>query len=324
MNCANCGQPVGDSDVFCGTCGADLNAQRAAAQQPTQAVPAPPTQVMPQQQPTQVMPPAGGYAPPPPGAAMPPQQPYAGPGQPGAAQQSQTPRRDNKTIAIVAGVIGGGLLLCSCLGAGAWAYFAGPLRPVTSTGEPSAPVETTEPSEAATDAANAVESYPTPEEAVKAEVPKSWVVRKVNEGPQQVEFWAGPPASEFTTVYLVDAQSDGGWLVGETYPLEAGGDVQPQDEAAAVVEQHLKFVKADKGLEAQKLTISPFKEDSASAQVSAGGFTAFEMVKVEDAGDGTFFVTTKQTWYGTTETWVYRVAPTEAGMRISELLPPGQ
>ena len=314
MDCAKCGQPVGDADVFCGTCGADLNAQRAAAaQQPTAVMPPPPPPTAPGQ-PTEAMPPAPQYA---------AQQPSPAPGvQPPPLPTQAAPSKQNKAaLWIVLGIVAA-LLLFSCGSAGVWAFMFGPFKKEPPAPESVSPLPPSDGAESpAEESIPDVATSATPDEAVRAAIPKDWVIRKVNESPQQVEYWAGPPNSEFTTVYLVNAQPAGGWLMTESYPLQAGGDVQPTDEAKATVEQFLKLIQADKPMEAQALTVEPFRSDGASAEYSNGEFLSFSIDKVEDAGDNTVFVTTTEKWKSSTDRWTYRVVPTEAGMRISELMP---
>jgi len=320
MNCTNCGQPTSDTDVFCGTCGADLAAQRAVAaqEQPTAAMPPQPYH----EQPTAVMPmappppppaavapptPAGPTPPPPAGATTPPA-PQAAPA-PDAA-----PKRKN-TALIVVGVVVGLILLCTVCGVGFAALQFGLFgkSTVTEIIPPAA-----KPTPPATDPAS-VAPAATPEAAMKAALPKGWIMRKINSNAEQAEFWAGPPNSEFTTVYLVTA-GDGGWVMGKSYPLEQGGDVAPEDEAVAVVEAFLGFIQQDQPEQAQALTVDPFHSDSASAQYSNGNFLSFEVTGVEPAGDGSFFVSTTEKWKNGTDSWTYRLKPTDNGMRISELM----
>ena len=131
------------------------------------------------------------------------------------------------------------LLLCGCLaaGAGTWWYLSlGPALAPTPVDPPPADIgapTTTQPTPPADDpgAVEPVEpapttpgapkdSYPTPEAALKAELPAGWVWRLASDKPQQQEYWAGPPNSEWDTVYLIEPTTDGGWVVRETYPLE--------------------------------------------------------------------------------------------------------
>jgi hypothetical protein len=63
-------------------------------------------------------------------------------------------------------------------------------------------------------------TYPTPLAALKAKLPKGWVYRLAHDKPQQKEYWVGPPASEWTDVYLVEPTPDGRWIMKESYPFE--------------------------------------------------------------------------------------------------------
>jgi len=315
MNCSNCGQPTAPDDVFCATCGADLGAQRAAlVAEPAAPAVAAPTAVQPTA-PTQPMAPP----PPPPAAPVAAAAPSA-PATPAADPDSAPPKK-SRALMITLIVLGVLLLLCSCAGVGGYLLYM-PIRSEikeVTTPEPPVSDEATAPG-----GALSTQSYTTPEEAVKAELPADWVFKKVEDGADRVVFWAGPPNSEFTTIYVVDVQSDKQWRVTESSPLEAGGDVAPADEAAATVEQFLTLVQADKGLEAQRLTVPPFSEDPASAAVSNGQFISFSIDAVESAGDETFLVTTTEVWKNGTDRWTYRVVRTGEGMLIQELLPATQ
>lgn len=138
------------------------------------------------------------------------------------------PARRTSTGLIVGCAVLAMLLLCGCLAAGAGICWYTSLGPASAP----APVEPppTQPSPPADDP-GAVEpaptapgtpknSYPTPVDALKAELPAGWVWRLASDKPQQQEYWAGPPNSEWDTVYLVEPTTGGGWVVRETYPLE--------------------------------------------------------------------------------------------------------
>lgn len=236
---------------------------------------------------------------------------------PASVPEAASPKK-NRALVITLIVLGVLLLLCSCAGVGGYLLYM-PIRSEIEeviTPEPSASDEAT-----AVGGALSTTSHATPEEAVEAELPADWVVKKVEDGAERVVFWAGPPNSEFTTIYVVEVQADEKWRVTESAPLEAGGDVSADSEAAATVQQFLTFVQTDEGLEAQKLTVAPFHEDAAAAGVSNGQFTSFSIDAVEAAGDGTYFVSTTEVWKTGTDHWTYRVVPTDAGMRIQELMP---
>lgn len=214
MNCTACGQPYGEGDVFCGTCGADLGLQRADA-------------------PITAQPPTFSATPPPPPEPppFPTAQPVAAPPPPA------TPSSGNsKTLWIVLSILAGLLFLCLvCSGGGYLLWKRSPFNPapasqtppVEKPSEPSAPNQPTPTQESPP--ANTADTpkpvtYETPDAAMNQVLPTGWVLRKAHEGPQQVEFWGGPPNSEFTTVYLVNAQPEGGWLMTESYPLEVVGE----------------------------------------------------------------------------------------------------
>lgn len=281
MFCANCGTQSGGDDVFCGNCGADLRQQPRPGAQP---------------------------------AAVQPQQPVAVQPPPEVATPAARPA-SRKTLWIVLGVAGAVLVLLVAVGVGGLLWYRSSSGTATQT-EQMPSVE-----ESATPTASGATTYPDPEAALKSELPKGWVFQLVGDTPQQKEYWGGPPASEFTTVYLIEPEGDG-WAIVDAYPLEQGGDVAPEDEAAGVVDQFLADIQADKADEAHSLTVEPFAADPASAQYSDGMFKSYTIDSVEAAADGTFFVVTTQEWEGAgTERWRYRVVVTEDGMRISELMP---
>lgn len=209
--CPRCGGPVAPDDAFCGSCGARLDGAqaRAATTQPGAATQA---------------------------------QPYATP--------ATTPTRKGgagRTVAIGCVVLVL-LSLCGCLGAGAILYLTGSRGELSVPWFPTVPsVAPTSPAGEAPDAAGpgeeapattrpgtatpgatppgssgsgAKRTYPTPLAALKAGMPKGWVYRLAHDKPQQKEYWVGPPASEWTDVYLVEPTPDGRWVVKESYPFE--------------------------------------------------------------------------------------------------------
>jgi len=95
------------------------------------------------------------------------------------------------------------------------------------------------------------------------------------------------------------------------------------DEEMAVytVEDFLYAVMDDRPADAQALTASPFSNDPASAQVSNGEFSSFEVDGVEAAAGGSYWVTVTEVWTFGTDTWRYRVAPVDGQWRIVELSP---
>lgn len=148
-----------------------------------------------------------------------------------------------------------------------------------------------------------------------------WVFDVSEEGDGYVVYIAGPPASEYASQYRVEQGSDG-WAVTESTALgfeniEAGSAA----EAEQVVMDFLTCVSEDRGLDAQALTVDPFRSDSASAQVSAGGLAQYAVVGSLGDPDGSYWIQTTQDWYGASENWEYWVVPTEAGYRIADVQP---
>jgi ABC-type Na+ efflux pump permease subunit len=176
------------------------------------------------------------------------------------------------------------------------------------------------------DTGNALDSYPTAEEAVVAQLAAAgigdWVYQLYDEGDGYATYWAGPPSSEFVDEIYLEQNADGTWSVIEVNSIGYGGDVSGSSyDAEAVVWDHLIAVSEDRGLDAQALTIDPFRSDAAAAQVSAGGLGYFEVIGSTEQSDGTFWVQSVQEWYGASQYWEYYVVPTEAGYRIADLRP---
>lgn len=135
------------------------------------------------------------------------------------------------------------LLLCACAGVGAFVLLTRSgyeitlpdLPSITDIGPTNAPPDSTTPAPGGqgtpSDGSDAPKgttptpktgprTYPTPLAALKAKLPKGWVYRLARDKPQQKEYWVGPPASEWTDVYLVEPTSDGRWIMKESYPFE--------------------------------------------------------------------------------------------------------
>ncbi len=325
MQCPNCHAEVRDGAAFCGSCGATI-------QQP-----APAPAVTPPLQPTTPMP-----APAAPDQAAYDQAVYAQQvadyerqkaaydqaqyaAQPG--QQPPVAPRKKKTGLVVTIIIILVLLLIGCSVGGFFAYKA--LKDAADEAlEITTPV-TGDTESGDTDEGNLLDSYATADEAVAAQLAASgvsdWVYQVYDEGDGYATYWAGPPNSEFVDQIYVEQNADGTWSVIEVSSIEYGGDVSEgggsaADEAMSVVDQHLAYVMSDMGLEAQSLTIDPFRSDAAAAQVSAGGFDFYTIDGFEEQSDGTFWVQTTQSWYGgPAEGWEYYVVPTEAGYRIANV-----
>lgn len=171
-----------------------------------------------------------------------------------------------------------------------------------------------------TASATAKEGYPTAQEAVGAEIPAEWVYQMADDMGGQIEYWSGPPQSEWTTAYLVEEASDGTWSLVDTWPL-GGSDaaLNERDEACFVVEDFLFAVMEDRAEDAHSLTVQPFANDAASASYGNGDFTDFRVISVDPQSDGTYWVKVEEDWFGTTDRWRYHVVPTEVGWRINDL-----
>lgn len=320
MQCPNCQAELRDGAAFCGSCGASIPAQGgvpvSVAPAPP-AVPVPPAAPTPTVAPTAVMPPVVPQS----AAQQPGYDPTAYAQQPGAAPAPQGPQKKSKTGCIIA-VIAGILFLCLACGIGGVVAFraasdAGVIEPgdvlVPGTEEP-------------TGEEAPVGGFPTAEDAVIAELQDAgygdWVYQLYDETEDRATYWAGPPASEWVSEIIVVRGSDGTWTVESADAIEAqGGDVAISDEAAAVVDEHLRAVGEDRGLDAQSYTIDPFRADPASAQVSAGGFESYEITGATEQSDLTVWVQTVQVWYGESQNWEYYVVPTEEGYKISDVRP---
>lgn len=255
-------------------------------------------------------------------AVMPPVAFAPAPAQPPAAygQASQLPKK--RRTGLIIGLVIGALLLCSGLGVGG--YFA--WKAMSDDGGDTPPAVTepdvTEP--------EAPQGFGTAEEALVAELEKAgwsdWAYQLYREGETQVTYWAGPPQSEYAEEIVVTKNADGSWSVTEMKPLEFGGDVSEgagnsQDEAVMTVEQFLYAVQDDRGEDAHALTVEPFSNDAASAQVSAGMFETFEVSGAIEQSDGSYWVETIQVWSGAEERWQYLVVATQEGYRIADLQP---
>ena len=353
MQCPNCQNEVREGAVFCGSCGAAIPA--VAPEVPAQPVTPAPAASAPyvppveqasdsrtaaeqaayeremaeyqrkqaeyeqqraayeayQQQataPTAAMPPV----------AVPHASPYAQPGAVPPAPKKKT----GLIIGIVAAVVlalGGlavaGILIARNAFDGAMEEIGAELEAPITGGEEvpaqEAPAETP------------AAGYATAEEAAAAALAEQgfadWVTQLYKEDDASSTYWAGPPNSEWVSELTILKQDDGTWKVERIEALQFGGDVPmtPGDEAATVVTDFLVAIQQDRAEDAHALTIEPFSLDGASAAYSNGEFTAFEIVSVEEQSDGTAWVQTNETWYGTASDMWYYVVPTDAGYRIS-------
>lgn len=321
MDCRNCGAAMGAGDVFCGNCGAQADTSPPPpAEQPTRVIPpvaptpepAPGPETRPTQQMPQVPQTPPAYPP-----ATPPAYPATQPGVPAGAPGKKSPN-----VTLIVGLVVGGLLVLSLLGA---AIVLGGITLFRSSGEPvAAPVESEVTAPAATVPAEGV--FATALEAAQSEVPDGYVIELSEETDVRKVYWIGPPASEWEAVIVVE-QADGGWRVTETSAFDAAaegfsaGDGAGATQAQELVTGFLTAIKEDRPGDAQKSTISPFSEDPASAAVSNGEFKQFSIDSVEPRDDGTFWVYTTETWTWGANQWRYDVVPTEAGLRIRALEP---
>jgi hypothetical protein len=80
-----------------------------------------------------------------------------------------------------------------------------------------------EPPTTDTSAPSAGNAFPTPEEAVQAEVGREWVVSTAWMQGDEAEVWAGPPYSEFVLGFAV-TRTAAGWHVVDTWDLGDEGD----------------------------------------------------------------------------------------------------
>ncbi|MBN2247940.1 MAG: zinc ribbon domain-containing protein [Coriobacteriia bacterium] len=355
MQCPNCQNEVREGAVFCGSCGAAIPA--AAPEPPAVPVPAAPVAPVaspaPQAAQTQPLPSAeqaeyerqmaeyqrkqaeyeqqrvayeqyrqqtaGQTAPQP--MAPAPQPSYA---QPGVAQPAPR-KKTGLIIGIVAGVVLvlGGLAIAGILIARNALEDAvqdiGADIEVPVTGDEGAADGQVAPD----DTPAAPTGFASAAEAVTATLQEEgvgdWVSQLYKEDSGSAVYWAGPPNSEWVSELTVFKQGDGTWIVERIEDLQFGGDVPMTagEEAATVVSEFLVAIQQDRADDAHALTIEPFSLDAASASYSNGQFTAFEIVSIEEQSDGTAWVQTSETWYGTTDSIWYYVVPTEAGYRIS-------
>ncbi|MBU2601125.1 MAG: hypothetical protein KKA32_03025 [Actinobacteria bacterium] len=233
------------------------------------------------------------------------------------------PKGGGNTGLIIALVIAGVVLLGALAGGGFLLLRGGDASETTTTTFAQIETTTTVTTSAATTTPPTtapLAGYATAEEAVEAELPEGWVYKLADDQGVQMEFWGGPPASEFDTVYIVEAASDGSWVVADSYPL-GGSDVPmtEAEEAQFVVESFLIAVMEDRADDAHALTVEPFSSDPASASYSNGDFKKFTVEGVEKASDGTYWVKVEETWTYGRDRWRYHVVPTEAGWMISDL-----
>lgn len=339
MNCPACGVPITASDAFCGSCGAPLGAAGQAAGgggRPPAPSPgfggpvAPPPYGWQAPGAAPPIPPRQGFGPAPQGFVPPGPPPYGWPG-PGAFYgpgPGASPPNSNSTLIIVvaavivvllAGSVGAYLLLGrgddTSVAATTTTSFSSPTSTVAPTTSTAVPATTS------TAGVSGSSGAATADEAIAEQLPQGWISKLAQDSPRSKTYWAGPVNSEWATVYVVERAQRGGWEVTDTYPFQGGSDVPAGDaeQARYVVEDFLRAVQQDRPDDAHALTIEPFSLDGASAAYSNGDFLSFSIDGVEPVGDGTFWVLTTEVWRTSTDSWRYRVVPTEAGWRIQDL-----
>ncbi|MDO8847430.1 MAG: zinc ribbon domain-containing protein [Coriobacteriia bacterium] len=346
MLCPNCQAEVRDGAAFCGSCGATIEQAPASAAvteslpQPTAPMPGPDpaAQAAYQAQVAEYERQKAAYE-----QAQYAQQvaayeqekvaydqQVAGQQAAYGAPVTQAAPPKKKTGLVVAIVIILILLLVGCSVGGFFAYKAwndknNETPGTTDTGTTDTDAGDSDTDGTDTDSGNALDSYATADEAVMAQLDASgvgdWVYQLYDEGDGYATYWAGPPNSEFVDEIYLEQNPDGTWSVIEVSGLDFGGDVSgsPADEAMWIVDMHLSYVQSDMGLEAQSLTVDPFRSDAASAAVSGGGFDYYSVDGYTEQSDGSFWVQTTQSWYGSVEGWEYWVVPTEVGYMIADL-----
>ncbi len=328
MHCSNCGEINPEGAEFCGSCGARMT----AAPSPGAPPPGPPT---PATTPPPPPPPptAAGWVPAPPpatyGQSSPPPPPGYAPPPPGYGPQTSGPSAPppksggNTGLIIALSVVG--VVLLGALAGGAFMLLRGDDTNVSTTTtfaqiETTTTVTTVAAATTAPPTTAGLSGYASAEEAVKAELPEGWVYRLADDQGVQMEFWGGPPASEFVTAYIVEPAPDGSWVVADTYALGASDvPMSEADEAQSVVESFLVAVMEDRADDAHALTVEPFSLDAASASYSNGDFKKYTVDSVEKASDGTYWVKVEETWTYGRDRWRYHVVPTEAGWMINDL-----
>lgn len=344
MLCPNCQAEVREGAVFCGSCGAAIPPAPAAGvteplPQPTTPMPAPDAAAQAEyeaqvaeyerqkaayeaaqyeQQVAEYERQKAAYD----------QQMYAQQAGYGAPAPAAPKKKTGLIVGIVIVLI---VLLLGCGVGGFFAYKAWSDKKNDTTGITDTNTGDTDAGDtdtADTDTGNALDSYATAEEAVQAQLDASgvgdWTYQLYDEGDGYATYWAGPPNSEYVDEIYLEQNQDGTWSVIEVNSLDFGGDVSDgssgsADEAMWIVDLHLSYVQNDMGLEAQSLTVDPFHADSASAQVSGGGFDYYSVDGYTEQSDGSYWVQTTQSWYGSEERWEYWVVPTESGYMIADV-----
>lgn len=236
-----------------------------------------------------------------------------------AAPASDTTRPNSNTmILVVVGVFIVLGLFVMVLAAGSGTTGGGGML---ATPQPPVPTVTPAPAKKA--------GYDKPEHALEAKMPANWVYKLNTSTTTRREFWAGPPASEYVSVYVVAQNADGSWSVASESPMpEIADPVAPPaqsssdvavDEAVAVVEDFLGYIRADQPMSAHALCIEPFASDGASAGYSNGEFNSWTVEETDlDTDDMSVWVDVIEYWDSGPMRMGYHAEPTQNGYRISK------
>lgn len=317
MDCPRCNTANAEGLAFCGACGAPL-APGTVPEPPVAQPVVEPTSVLP----VAGQPPAAAYAAPP---AAAPQLPPGYGAAPAYGVAAPPPKKGGKAIVIVLLIVG--LLLCCCVTAagGGWLWFSQQdkktdIGKVVEDGDGGGESEDADSGTSDSDDGE----FSTADDAVMSVLPEpDWVYQLDSDDGDTRSYLVGPPQSEWAGTVIVGKQGSG-WVVIDDG--QGGGDSDSSgdltiDEMKAydTVKAFLGWVLQDDGAEAQKLTVEPFRNDSASAEISGGGLTDYVIEDVTTNSDGTYDVVVTETWYGDPETYTYKVKSTAAGYRIFDL-----
>jgi hypothetical protein len=147
----------------------------------------------------------------------------------------------------------------------------------------------------------------TAQEALLAEIGTSLVYEESYREPGYVEFWTGPPASEFDWVYVVEQGSDGVWVITDTYPIEGAGDAT--DAAEAIVADFLQAILEER-LDDATLLVSEayFEYGPANVVYHDGDFKGYTILAVDYGEDDRIWVDVDEEWAWGVEPFSYAVS----------------
>jgi hypothetical protein len=185
-NCPYCNTPSPDNAKFCQNCGGNL------VDRPAQETPPPD----PSFGGTPAAAPPAAPAAPPAAAPAPAPFPQPPPGEP----QVRPPKKSNTGCIIAVIVLGIAAVFVAifAVAIGGAFIFATRARPTIAT--PTSP---------------SAKGFATAQEAVKDQIDPTWAVKTESESSDDATILAGPPASEYVTVYTVEKDPDGLWRVKE-------------------------------------------------------------------------------------------------------------